>query len=68
MLLRAGTVAGGEELAAFLRAEGLAAQKVPRVWRAIDELPRTPSGKVKKFVLIDTLADAARAGTPLSQL
>jgi acyl-coenzyme A synthetase/AMP-(fatty) acid ligase len=34
----------------------LASQKIPRVWRYVDELPRTPSGKVKKYVLQAQLA------------
>lgn len=37
-----------ESLASFLHDLGLAPQKIPRVWRLIDELPRTASGKVKK--------------------
>lgn len=45
-----------EELADFLRQSGLAPQKIPRVWRYVDELPRTASGKVKKYVLADELA------------
>ena len=35
-------------LAEFLDGLGLAAQKIPKVWRFIDELPRTASGKVIK--------------------
>jgi len=68
VLLRSGQTVRGDELAAFLRSSGLAVQKVPRVWRALEELPRTPSGKVKKFVLSDALAEDARQGVPLSQL
>lgn len=45
-----------EELAEFLRAAGLAPQKIPRVWRWVGELPRTASGKVKKYVLQEELA------------
>ena len=36
------------DLAAFLDGLGMAPQKIPRVWRFIDELPRTASGKVIK--------------------
>ncbi len=46
------------ELAAFLRSTGLAAQKIPEVWRFVDELPRTSAGKVKKYVLTDHLAES----------
>jgi fatty-acyl-CoA synthase len=59
----------GEQVAAFvlptpghtpdlgaLRAtcvEHLSPHKVPRFWAVLDELPRTPSGKIQKFVLRD---------------
>jgi acyl-CoA synthetase (AMP-forming)/AMP-acid ligase II len=38
-----------------LQDAGLARQKWPEDLRVVDELPRTPSGKVKKFVLRDQL-------------
>jgi acyl-CoA synthetase (AMP-forming)/AMP-acid ligase II len=38
---------------------GLARQKWPEEVRDIDELPRTPSGKVKKFELRQRLRDEA---------
>jgi acyl-CoA synthetase len=40
---------------AHLAAAGLARQKWPEELRSVDELPRTPSGKVQKFVLRDQL-------------
>jgi acyl-CoA synthetase len=40
-----------EALRAHLSAAGLARQKWPEELRMVDELPRTPSGKVQKFVL-----------------
>jgi acyl-CoA synthetase (AMP-forming)/AMP-acid ligase II len=40
---------------AHLGAAGLARQKWPEEIRAVDDLPRTPSGKVQKFVLRDRL-------------
>ena len=40
---------------AHLQAAGLARQKWPEELRSVDELPRTPSGKVQKFVLRDRL-------------
>jgi acyl-CoA synthetase len=49
--------ASPEELTAFLKAQGLAPQKIPTVWRFVDELPRTASGKVQKYVLQSQLAD-----------
>ena len=36
------------DLGAFLADAGLAPQKIPRVWRFVDSLPRTASGKVVK--------------------
>ncbi|MDA8045071.1 MAG: AMP-binding protein [Actinomycetota bacterium] len=46
----------GEQLAAFLRDEGLASYKIPRRWIRVEQLPRTPSGKVKKYELVERLA------------
>jgi acyl-CoA synthetase len=46
-----------QELGQFLREAGLAPQKIPAVWRRVDELPRTASGKVKKYVLQSELAE-----------
>jgi acyl-CoA synthetase (AMP-forming)/AMP-acid ligase II len=46
-----------KDLADYLRAAGLAPQKIPGVWRTVDELPRTASGKVKKYELQAQLAD-----------
>jgi acyl-CoA synthetase len=40
---------------AHLTAAGLSRQKWPEELRSVDELPRTPSGKVQKFVLRDRL-------------
>ena len=47
--------ASDEELIAFLR-ERLAGYKIPRHYRYIDAIPRTPSGKVQKFKLRDDCA------------
>ena len=53
-----------EELTGFLR-ERLARHKVPRVWRFVTELPLTPSGKIRKYVLRDRLAtELSAASTP----
>ena len=40
-----------EAIRAHLEAAGLARQKWPEELRIVDELPRTPSGKIQKFVL-----------------
>ncbi|HEX4219124.1 MAG TPA: AMP-binding protein [Acidimicrobiales bacterium] len=52
-----GSSVSDEDLQAYLRQTGLSPQKIPRVWRQVDDLPRTASGKVKKFVLQAELAD-----------
>ena len=39
------------EVREFLEPAGLAKQKWPEHVREVDEFPRTPSGKVQKFVL-----------------
>jgi acyl-CoA synthetase (AMP-forming)/AMP-acid ligase II len=43
------------DVRAHLDAAGLARQKWPEDLRMIDEMPRTASGKVKKFVLREDL-------------
>lgn len=44
-----------DALRAHLRERGLARQKWPESLHVVEELPRTPSGKVKKFVLREQL-------------
>ncbi len=44
-----------DDIRAHLQAAGLAKQKWPEQIYVVDDLPRTPSGKVKKFVLRDRL-------------
>jgi acyl-CoA synthetase len=44
-----------EQLREHLSAAGLARQKWPEEIRSADEFPRTPSGKVQKFILRDRL-------------
>ena len=60
VLLRPGAQADGAELSAFLAARGLAGQKIPRIWRTVDDLPRTAAGKVKKYELAAALDDDPR--------
>ena len=50
-----------EEMGDFLRERGVATQFFPEAVRIMDELPRTPSGKIQKFVLRE-LASAPDAG------
>ena len=47
IVLRAGATATPEELVAFAR-ERIAGYKLPRIIEFVDDLPRTPSGKVLK--------------------
>jgi cyclohexanecarboxylate-CoA ligase len=48
---------GIDEARAHFAAAGVARQKTPEVIMVVDELPRTPSGKVRKEVLRARLAD-----------
>jgi acyl-CoA synthetase len=49
-----------DEVRSHLAAAGLARQKWPEELRTADQLPRTPSGKVRKHVLRDQLRAEAR--------
>ena len=50
-----------ESAVAFLKTRGVANQKLPERLRLVDELPKTASGKVQKFVLRAAEAQAATA-------
>ena len=50
VVLAEGMAVSPEELISFLR-DRLAGYKIPRIYEFIPELPRTASGKVKKFEL-----------------
>jgi long-chain acyl-CoA synthetase len=66
VVLRAGAVTGADELVAFAR-ERIAAYKLPRIIELVDDLPRTPSGKVLKRELRErhgAMADVRPAGLP----
>jgi acyl-CoA synthetase (AMP-forming)/AMP-acid ligase II len=52
-----GATPGLDAMRAHLDAAGLAKQKWPEEIRPIDEFPRTPSGKIQKFVLRQRLRD-----------
>jgi non-ribosomal peptide synthetase component E (peptide arylation enzyme) len=49
-----------ESLVNILVARGLAAQKFPEHLELVESLPRTASGKVKKFVLRQEIANKLR--------
>jgi acyl-CoA synthetase (AMP-forming)/AMP-acid ligase II len=52
----------GDGLTEFVRSQGLAKQKTPVAWIAVESLPTTPFGKVKKQDLIARLAPAEVGG------
>ncbi len=54
--------ASAEDLSRHLHATGLARQKTPVAWHFVDDLPMTPSGKVKKFELVATADIVERQG------
>ena len=53
-----------EDVQTHLRAEGLAKQKWPEEIRPADDLPRTPTGKVKKHALRDLLRNQPDGRSP----
>ncbi|MBM3672204.1 MAG: cyclohexanecarboxylate-CoA ligase [Actinobacteria bacterium] len=55
MLPDGGTVPSLEQMREHLRESGLAKQKWPEEVHAIEDFPRTPSGKIKKFTLREQL-------------
>ncbi len=57
VIVRGGTAVDDAGLAQFLKGEGVAPQKIPRVVVTVDDLPRTASGKVKKYELVEQLPD-----------
>lgn len=59
VITRTGDAVDSAELAQFLKGEGVAPQKIPRVVVTVDDLPRTASGKVKKYELVEQLPAAA---------
>ncbi len=62
LLLRPGQDAPTlEAMRSHLDAAGLARQKWPESIHVVEELPRTPSGKVQKFILRNQLRDAGPA-------
>jgi acyl-CoA synthetase (AMP-forming)/AMP-acid ligase II len=41
------------QLRSFLESQRIARQKIPEEFLVVDELPRTPAGKVQKFLLVE---------------
>lgn len=59
--LKAGSLASAAELTAFCRTH-LASYKAPQQWLFVEAFPRTPLGKIQKFVLREQLGQQ-RAGS-----
>lgn len=57
VVLREGALLTFEEMVAYLKAQQMAQQYIPERLQIVDELPRTPSGKIQKF----KLREAAKA-------
>jgi non-ribosomal peptide synthetase component E (peptide arylation enzyme) len=55
VIRRPDATASDDQLREFLRAEGVAPQKIPRILVTVADLPRTASGKVKKYELVEQL-------------
>ena len=68
VVLREGAALELDELTGFLREHGMATYKLPQRLVALDALPRTPSGKVKKFELEAQLEGGRRVSAPKSFL
>jgi len=49
-----------DQVVAFLQARDVATYKVPQMLRVVDELPTTPSGKIRKNVLRDRVLEDLR--------
>ncbi|SHN17204.1 class I adenylate-forming enzyme family protein [Cryptosporangium aurantiacum] len=58
VVLRPGAAFTVADADAHVRAAGLARQKTPEVIRVVDDLPRTPAGKVQKFALRTLLRES----------
>ena len=63
-LLPGATAPGLDDVRAHLAAVGLAKQKWPQAVHVVDELPRTPSGKVQKYLVRQQLTAGATGATP----
>jgi cyclohexanecarboxylate-CoA ligase len=62
VMLREGTSLRFNDMVAFLKEQKMAVQYIPERLEVVDDLPRTPSGKIQKFKLRETAA-AVRAAS-----
>jgi len=65
LVVRPGTaIPGVRELGSFLARRGVAKQFFPEAVRVLPDLPRTPSGKIRKFALREQILTAATPAVP----
>jgi cyclohexanecarboxylate-CoA ligase len=62
--LAPGTTFSLDEMRAFLAAQNMTRQFWPEQVLAVEDFPRTASGKIQKYLLRARLADSARDGAP----
>jgi len=65
VVLRSGHALAPEDLLAHLDAEGLSKYEMPEYFIAVDELPLTASGKIRKVELVDRIRDGTLVPTPV---
>ena len=53
VILRPGATLSFEEMVAYLKAQKMAVQYIPERLEVVEDVPRTPSGKIQKFKLRD---------------
>ena len=63
VIAKEGQQVNAGELRDFAREQGLAQWKCPREVRVVTDLPRSPTGKVLKRVLVDQLAEQGDGGS-----
>lgn len=62
VLLTSGATASSERLVGYLKNTGLAAHKLPRIWKQVRHIPRNASGKIDKSLLQDQLGSGSVKG------
>lgn len=63
--LRAGSDLSGDALLAHLDAEGLSKYEMPEYFIALDDIPLTASGKIRKIELVDRIRNGTLVPTPV---
>ena len=65
VVLRPGTQLEPDELLAHLDAGGLSKYEMPEYYLAVDEIPLTASGKIRKIDLVDHVRSGKLVPTPV---